>query len=525
MKNPQMANESIQKAITNIKNHVPHPRVGQLDASILDSELLELLKSQLWKVFKTFRPDIKDSYEGELLLFLKLVIFKLTVWDNSATYGAKLQNLVFVDGRGKSASSSRKPLSKAQKIGYGVLVVGGSYLWSKLEEKVSEISYNNNNNNTRSNNERRDNESEYNSRSQGGNRRWRKISPQITFSRIFTVALLRKLIDTFTYIWSASSLFNFIAFLYSGRYSTLILRLLGIRIVPSTRSLTRQISFEFQNRQLVWNAFTEFLVFIVPLLNLPRLKRRMTKLISSLNTQYYSSSYSEEESGNKDTEKKGELYFLPEKTCAICYKGGGSARNGGGNSGGAGGEGGATAASSSSFNTEITNPCKSVQCGHIYCYVCLSTKLLENEGDGWPCLRCNTIIYKMRPFEEVNLNAIKINNAVFREVEIKEEEKVQAQEIVSGNIIKDNSKFDGVKEDDIDDDEEEEDEDEIVSLDEEVDKDDSASLKSISESESDSEDEEEDEDEEEEESGIDSEEYRDSEEDDGNIHSSDDESD
>lgn len=348
-----------QRLFEVLSNTVPQPRVGQLDASILDGELVDLLKNQLWKIFTTIRPDIKDNYENELLLFLKLLIFKLTVWDHSATYGAKLQNLKFVDGRVGTALS--RPLSQAQKLGYATLVVGGEFLWGRLERKISEMN---------------DYSGDYDSRS----------------ARL--ARSLRKFSDFLSSLWSISSLANFLLFLYTGRYSTLILRLLRIRLVPASRTLTRQVNFEFQNRQLVWNAFTEFLLFIVPILNLPKLKRRATKLIS----QGFGSSTTIA-AGEKG---HGELYFLPERTCPICYQG--SAVPGQSNN-------------TVAYHTEVTNPYEANECGHIYCYVCITTKLLENSGEGWNCLRCSTTITKAKAFVDVNPNAIAVSPLVMKDAE------------------------------------------------------------------------------------------------------------
>lgn len=314
------------------------PRVGQVDASILDSELLSMLKDQLWQSFKYFRPDIKDKYESELLLLLKAALFKLTVWDHSTTYGAKLQSLQFVDAR---TSVTNKPITYAQKVGYGILVVGGSYIWQKLDDYLTSASYS---------------AEDYSSQ--------RRIDR------------LRRFTDSLSTLWSVSSLANFVLFLYSGRYSTLILRLLGIRLASTTRKVSRQVNFEFQNRQLVWNAFTEFLLFILPLLNLAKIKRTLLKYIVRDN------------SSGEGSSKTGELEFLPERTCAICYKED---------------EGTVT-------KKEITNPYKSTSCGHTYCYVCIESKLLENEGEGWNCLRCNQLIRSVEPFIDVDPNAIVVED-------------------------------------------------------------------------------------------------------------------
>lgn len=42
----------------------------------------------------------------------------------------------------------------------------------------------------------------------------------------------------------------------STRFRTLIDRILGMRMVYAQKSLNRQVSFEFLNRQMVWHAFT-----------------------------------------------------------------------------------------------------------------------------------------------------------------------------------------------------------------------------------------------------------------------------
>ena len=39
-------------------------------------------------------------------------------------------------------------------------------------------------------------------------------------------------------------------------YRTVADRVLGMRLIYASRSLSRNVSFEFLNRQLVWNAFT-----------------------------------------------------------------------------------------------------------------------------------------------------------------------------------------------------------------------------------------------------------------------------
>lgn len=43
---------------------------------------------------------------------------------------------------------------------------------------------------------------------------------------------------------------------YFSRYRTLTDRVLGMRLTYAQRTMNRNVSFEFLNRQLVWHAFT-----------------------------------------------------------------------------------------------------------------------------------------------------------------------------------------------------------------------------------------------------------------------------
>ena len=70
---------------------------------------------------------------------------------------------------------------------------------------------------------------------------------------------------------------SFLIFLVNGRYRTLIDRFLGLRLVAPTNQVRREVSFEYLNRQLVWHAFTEFLLFLLPLMGINRWRRWLSK--------------------------------------------------------------------------------------------------------------------------------------------------------------------------------------------------------------------------------------------------------
>lgn len=161
-----------------------------------------------------------------------------------------------------------------------------------------------------------------------------------------------------------------------------------MRLVPPDNTVAREVSFEFLNRQLVWHAFTEFLLFILPILRVGKWRRWWARFSRKMNT-------STSTTGPEGVAKNGELGFLPEKTCAICYKESNSVEKAGQGSGG-------IAASV----TDVTNPYATVECGCVYCYVCVATKIQLEEGEGWECLRCGTLCRKCKPWKGEVVEAV-----------------------------------------------------------------------------------------------------------------------
>ncbi|CAG8477702.1 16849_t:CDS:2 [Funneliformis mosseae] len=306
-------------------------RVSQLDADLLDFELFDMLKEQLWLSFSLFNPQFKQTFEPELLAILQLIMYRLSIYESGASYGAQLQNLKYRNERqhwgGLQSTAKDSPLTKFQKFVYGALTIGGQYMWMRVNRLVT---------------------------AQG----WGELSednPRKVFWKI-----LQKVEN----VYKSLSLLNFLIFLYDGKYRTLIDRILSMRLVYTRRIMNRQVSFEFLNRQLVWHAFTEFLLFLMPLINLRKLK-------NILKRKFLPEAYS----------KSHTLDFLPMHICAICHENQ-SASN----------------APMSSVVTvdssKIHNPYET-NCGHIYCYFCIKTKLIQEDGT-WQCLRCGDEVKEIK---------------------------------------------------------------------------------------------------------------------------------
>lgn len=184
------------------------------------------------------------------------------------------------------------------------------------------------------------------------------------------------------------SLISFIAFLYSGRYRTITDRLLRLRLVSAQRTVSKQVSYEFMNRQMVWHAFTEFLIFLLPLINTRILRRRLNRTYEQILTWTKRALYLDTTHPDKGRSNNGKYFRLPDDQCAICVENAGFLPS----------------ASIQSFYPD--NPTKPgsnyplntpyiTSCQHKYCYVCIADRLLRAVDGGetsWECLRCGSAV-------------------------------------------------------------------------------------------------------------------------------------
>jgi len=85
----------------------------------------------------------------------------------------------------------------------------------------------------------------------------------------------KKIIVVFTFLFLLSShdtnIWALLMCLY--RYKTIVERILKARLVYESPNMNRAVSFEYMNRQLVWNEFSEMLLLLLPLLNSSSVKK------------------------------------------------------------------------------------------------------------------------------------------------------------------------------------------------------------------------------------------------------------
>jgi peroxin-2 len=328
----------------------PSYRVGQVDAELLDEELLVLLKDQAGEALKYFGTHLADEWSQEISLALRAILFKLSMWDHDASYGAVLQNLRYTDARSKSLVPIRP--TRWQKTLYGAFTVVGRYGWEKWESWLL------------------DHGAGYSTPSD-------------------TIQLIVRLTSWLSTTHSIAAFVSFLIFLVNGRYRTLTDRLLRLRLTAASSQVSREVSFEYLNRQLVWHAFTEFLLFLLPLVGISRWRRWLGRAWRKAQLALRSGGDDVDIDGQR--EKSGPLAHLPESTCAICYHDQNPANTSeaeilGINAGPNGVEG------IGSATTAVVNPYQTIPCGCIYCFVCIATKLEAEEGEDWTCLRCGEVV-------------------------------------------------------------------------------------------------------------------------------------
>ncbi|KAG7660176.1 Pex N-terminal [Arabidopsis suecica] len=280
-------------------------RVNQFDAARLDVEMSAMLKEQLVKVFTLMKPGMLFQYEPELDAFLEFLIWRFSIWVDKPTPGNALMNLRYRDERGVVAQHLGKVrtglegpgLTSPQKIWYCVASVGGQYLFSRLQ-------------------------------SFSAFRRWGDSEQRPLARRLWT------LIQRIEGIYKAASFLNLLSFLYTGRYRNLIEKALKARLVYRSPHMNRSVSFEYMNRQLVWNEFSEMLLLLLPLLNSSAVKNILSPFAKDKSS-----------STKEDT-----------VTCPICQ-------------------------------VDPAIPFIALPCQHRYCYYCIRTRCAS--AASFRCLRCN----------------------------------------------------------------------------------------------------------------------------------------
>ncbi|KAK9148648.1 hypothetical protein Scep_007405 [Stephania cephalantha] len=196
-------------------------------------------------------------------------------------------------------------LTMSQKIWYCLATVGGQYIWARLQ-------------------------------SFSAFRRWGDSEQRSLGRRAWG------LINNVEGFYKAASFSNLLVFLYTGRYRNLIERVLRARLVYGSPNMNRAVSFEYMNRQLVWNEFSEMLLLLLPLFKSSSVRKILLPF-------------------SKDNSNSA----VEENACPICL-------------------------------ANPTTPFFALPCQHRYCYYCLRTRCAASTS--FRCTRCNEPVMAMQRY-------------------------------------------------------------------------------------------------------------------------------
>ncbi|KAK9853593.1 hypothetical protein WJX84_000025 [Apatococcus fuscideae] len=348
-------------------------RANQLDAARLDTEILSMLQEQFLQIFSKFEQRTISALQPELTLLLDCMVFGLSILRDKPTPGMALLNLRFrselaSDQTSQSASglpseplpaqasdwtadlaadtgqgiltiSAPKTGRVAQRTGvegpglslrqrslYGMLAVAGRYLAGRAEASAA---------------------AEHWLDAPASSWRWR------AWAGLRWAEAAHRL----------ASLANALAFLRYGVYRSLLERMLRARLVYQQTNMARALSFEYLNRQLIWHEMSELLLFLLPLINLPRLKRLLLPYVPRLPSCTQTASRprmnavaGEADNGRKDRDMTG--------PCRICS------------------------------TPRMVVPYQALPCCHCFCYFCLRSQS-EHEPD-YTCPECGQVVFAIR---------------------------------------------------------------------------------------------------------------------------------
>ncbi|XP_036073260.1 peroxisome biogenesis factor 2 isoform X2 [Oryzias melastigma] len=278
----------LEKTAAGPDPHIPVLRINQLDALELDAALEQLLWTRFSHCFQSCRPGLLTPVEPELRAFLYLLLWRFTLFSNSATVGQSLLSLRY--HRAGSSSPRYRPLSPGQKFSLALLAAGPRWFQDRSHSLLPLLG-----------------------------------------------------------LGSRGSTFE--SDDGNGRHPILPERITGAQAVFSKPNVTRDVTYQYMNRELLWHGFADFLIFLLPLLNTRKLKTAVSSFV-----------FGEETSDRKETGERRELW----KECGLCG--------------------------------EWPTMPHTVGCQHVFCYYCIKSHSIADA-----CLTCPKCGAEARQPEPLNV--------------------------------------------------------------------------------------------------------------------------
>jgi peroxin-2 len=270
-------------------------RCGRLDANEMDNELMNMLQDKFTEIFKYIptTTTLVMNFKPEIKAFIRFILWKWSIGsENGYTFGQEMMSLKYVDSQGHLITGKHK---------YLLLIFTVFFDW--INERFEDI--------------------------------LNKFIPRLRSDKIFGIVKL---------IFQSANLINFCMFLIRGRYPSLRERALGLDVIPTKPQTLRQISHDYMNREIIWYGFSEFLFFVLPLMNVQLIRNWFKRNLQFLLPD--KSSYAQSVQRNM---------------CSLCE--------------------------------DLPTQPQIANCGHVYCYYCIAANIKADAN--FPCSVCSQ---KAHPF-------------------------------------------------------------------------------------------------------------------------------
>ncbi|NXN09904.1 PEX2 factor, partial [Indicator maculatus] len=288
----------------NEKSMNPVLRISQLDALELNKALEQLVWTQFSNCFSGFKPGVLAHLEPEIKAFLWLILWRFTVYSKNATVGQAILNIQYKNNL--SQTEKYQPLSKQQKLWYLIFTVGGRW----LEERCYDLFSN---------------------------------------RQLQSLCRIKSVIGFGTGLVKLCGLLNFLVFLQQGKFATLTERVLGIRAVFAQPQGMRQVGFDYTNRELLWHGFAEFLIYLLPFINLQKIKLKVSSWCSPV-------------TGLPSSEQAAAAQC---RECSLCG--------------------------------EWPSLPHTIGCSHVFCYYCIKSNYLHDLD--FTCPKCGSEVHSLQPLK------------------------------------------------------------------------------------------------------------------------------
>ncbi|XP_043735094.1 peroxisome biogenesis factor 2 isoform X1 [Cervus elaphus] len=279
-------------------------RISQLDALELNKALEQLVWSQFTQCFHGFKPGLLARFEPEVKAFLWLFLWRFTIYSKNATVGQSVLNIQYQNDL--SPNLSYQPPSRNQKLWYALCTIGGKW----LEERCYDLFRN---------------------------------------RHIASFRKAKQCVNLVVGLLKLGGLINFLIFLQRGKFATLTERLLGIRSVFHKPQIVREVGFEYMNRELLWHGFAEFLIFLLPLINVQKLRAKLSSWCVPLTGAPGSDS----------------TLATSGRQCSLCG--------------------------------EWPTMPHTIGCEHVFCYYCVKSSFLFDMS--FTCPKCGTEVHSLQPLK------------------------------------------------------------------------------------------------------------------------------